>query len=366
MQNLTVLRNWRAALFIVVALLAGARVSLAADSLPARVSDREFWKMIEEFSEAGGSFASDNRISNEVAFQHVIPELQRVEHSAYLGVGPEQNFTYITALRPRIAFIIDIRRQNLLLHLAYKALIELSADRVDFMSRLFARPRPGGVGPDSSARELFDGFAAIGVSEPMAGSTLHAMLDHLTGEHGFPLTAEDESGIGEIYASLYMGGPRGRGNFGGGPWIPSYAELMEQTDLAGHEHSYLASEENFRALKEYETNNLIVPLVGDFAGDKTIRAVGKYLKEQNATVTTFYTSNVEEYLFRSNSWSGFVRNVAALPTTSRSMLIRTFFTYTKDGLRTLLDSIHELLAAFSSGGIRNYNDVVVRSTSPSR
>ena len=50
----------------------------------------------------------------------------------YLGVGPDQNFTYILALQPKIAFIIDIRRQNMLQHLMYKALIEISKDRADF------------------------------------------------------------------------------------------------------------------------------------------------------------------------------------------------------------------------------------------
>ena len=62
----------------------------------------------------------------------------------YLGVGPEQNFTYIVALRPKLAFIVDIRRGNMNEHLLYKAFIELSADRADFLSRLFARPRPAG------------------------------------------------------------------------------------------------------------------------------------------------------------------------------------------------------------------------------
>jgi hypothetical protein len=344
----------------------GAPAAAVADSLPSSVSDQQFWSMIEQFSEAGGSFASDNTISNEIAFQHVIPELQKREHSAYLGVGPEQNFTYIAALRPRIAFIIDIRRQNLLLHLLYKALVELSADRIDFMSRLFARPRPGGVSVASNAAALFDAFALIGVSETLARSNLRAVLDHLERAHGFPLTAEDRRGITEIYASLYLAGPQGRGNFGGGPWIPTYAELMAQTDLMGRSHSYLASEENFRIVKEYQAKNLIIPLVGDFGGEKTIRAVGRYLKERNATVTTFYTSNVEEYLFRSNTWSNFVQNVSTLPVDDHSIVIRTFFTYSKDGLRTLLDSVQELLTAFSSGGIRNYSDVVSRSTSPSR
>jgi hypothetical protein len=341
-----------------------APLHLAAQSLPASVSDREFWGMIQEFSEAGGSFASDNRVSNEIAFQHVIPELRRTNQGAYLGVGPEQNFTYITALKPRIAFIIDIRRQNLLLHLTYKALVEMSSDRTDFMSRLFARPRPGGTGPHSTARALFNAFANISPSKAIAQSNLSAILDQLKRTHAFPLSEDDERGIAEVYRSLYLGGPELRGNFGGGSWVPSYAELMAQTDLTGQSHSYMASEENFLSLKAYQTSNLIVPLVGDFAGPKTIRGVSRYLRGHGSAVTTFYTSNVEEYLFKSNTWSAFVANVALLPLDDESRFIRTYFTHNDSGLQTLLDPIRGLLSAFAAAEIKSYHDVVFRSKPP--
>ena len=87
------------------------RAHVAAQSLPTRVSDREFWAMVIGFSEPGGFFRSDNLISNETTFQHVIPDLQKTPHpGAYVGVGPDQNFTYIASLRPKMAFIVDIWR----------------------------------------------------------------------------------------------------------------------------------------------------------------------------------------------------------------------------------------------------------------
>ena len=116
-----------------------------ADTLPAKLSDAEFWKLIGDVSEPGGYFRSDNFLSNEAGFQTVIPELlQTTKRGAvYLGVGPEQNFTYIAALQPRMAVIFDIRRGNLHAQLLYKSLFELSADRAEFVSRLFSKPRPG-------------------------------------------------------------------------------------------------------------------------------------------------------------------------------------------------------------------------------
>ena len=71
----------------------------------------------------------------------------------------------------------------------------MSADRADFMSRLFARPRPAGVTGNRTARGLFDAFAAVAPSEELAHSNLHAVIAHLKHGHGFPLSEDDERGI---------------------------------------------------------------------------------------------------------------------------------------------------------------------------
>src|ERR1700675_1347207 len=130
--------------FVLACLALVIGLTAAAASLPARLSDQEFWRVVSESSEADGSFRSDNLLSNELGFQFVVPELARTTKvgRVYMGVGPEQNFTYIAATKPAMAFIVDIRRGNLDLQLMYKALFELSADRADFVSRLFSRRRP--------------------------------------------------------------------------------------------------------------------------------------------------------------------------------------------------------------------------------
>src|SRR4029077_20185326 len=163
------------------------RAHVASQALPSRLSDKEFWGMVAGFSEPGGFFRSDNLISNEMAFQHVIPELQKTKRGgAYLGVGPDQNFTYITALRPKMAFIVDIRRQNMLLHLMYKALVELSTDRADFLSRLFSRAQPAGLAAAASAQTLLDAFETVSADDGLQQRNLRAIFDHLERTHGFP------------------------------------------------------------------------------------------------------------------------------------------------------------------------------------
>ncbi len=113
------------------------------------------------------------------------------------------------------------------------------------------------------------------------------------------------------------------GGFGRGN-MPTYATLQVATDTAGKNWAYLATEANYRWLKDFETKNLLVPVVGNFAGPKAIRAVAQYLKEHHAVVGAFYTSNVEQYLFQQDDeWSRFYKNVATLPLDSTSTFIRS-------------------------------------------
>lgn len=350
-------------------------VRVAPTPLPAHLADKALWRMIVDFSEPGGFFRSDNLVSNETAFQHVIPELQRTlaPGGVYIGVGPDQNFTYIVALRPRIAFIIDIRRQNMLLHLMYKGLLEQSSNRAEFLSRLFSRAQPAGLSPASTPQALFDAYGASEPSEELFERNLRSLIDHLVARHNFSLSASDVQSIEYVYRSFYSSGPTIRysfGRYGGWRQFPSYAELMMETDGSGENHSYLASEEHFQTLRELEKNNLIVPLVGNFAGSKALRSVGDYLRDHSATVTAFYTSNVEQYLFQSNDWRRFFANVASLPVDGTSTFIRAYFNNAGyrfqppgPGLRsrTLLDPIADSITAFNEGQIRNYGDVIERS-----
>ena len=364
-----------AAAFVVIGLSLAVRFEVAARALPASLTDEEFWSVIAIASEPGGSFRYDNLISNETSLQQIIPELQKTPRAgAYLGVGPEQNFTYITALKPAIAFIVDIRRDNMLLHLLYKALIEMSADRAELLSRLFARPRPSGIGPDATADALAGAFKMAPRSEALAKVTIDLVVDRLKWLHRFPLSSEDERRVRELYEAFCASGPDVRGDFGGGQWIPTYAELMVQTDLEGRQRGYLASEESFQILKRYETQNLIVPLVGDFGGEKTIRAVGRYLIDHNATVAWFYTSNVESYLFQGLGWRKFFANVSTLPIDERSTFIRTLFhmiaynPQTGPEYQTTmgLDPIGAAVKAFNNGDIRSYFHIYRRSNPVTR
>ena len=348
-----------------------ARVQVVAETLPKQLSDSAFWAMIVDFSEPGGFFRSENFVSNEMTYQEAIPELKK--HSSrdgvYLGVGPDQNFTYITALGPRMAFIIDIRRQNLIQHLLYKAIVEMSDDRGDFLSRLFARPRPAGLDKSSTPNVLFAAYRDVAAEETLFRRNLEEVENRLVERHGFPLTAEDLRSLEYVYRAFFVEGPELRYSFPRqrfARWFPSYAELMMASDRTGLNHSYLANEQNFRALREFERRNLLVPIVGDFGGDKAIRAVGRYLTEHGAIVNYFYTSNVEQYLFQGGSFAGFVGNVRKLPINEKSLFIRavpnTRFLHPASLpgylTTTLLQQVTVFLRDFDEGRHATYIDMV--------
>src|SRR5262245_42481003 len=306
----------------------------SATDIPPRLSDAEFWKLTESVSEPNGVFQSDNFLSNERGYQVVIPELVRTAKPGrvYLGVGPEQNFPYILALKPALAIIFDVRRGNLHEHLLYKALFELSADRADFLSRLFSRKRPDGLTRESSVTALMSAYTSVAPSLDLYKANLAAVEEQLAKKHGFALHADDMDGIDYVYrTAFYAGGPQltynmagrgGRGG-GGGGFGGTYAEIQALDDGTGVNRGFLGTEDNWLAMKDFQTRNLLVPVVGDFGGPNAIRAVGKYLKERDVVVSAFYLSNVEQYLNRSGTEQAFLCNVATLPLDETSTFIFT-------------------------------------------
>jgi hypothetical protein len=314
----------------------------AAVSPPADLTDRQFWSLSKDSSEEDGFFRSDNLLSNETSFQYVIPELLKTakQGRVYMGVGPEQNFTYIAALKPAMAIIIDIRHGNLDVHLMYKALFELSKDRPDFVSRLFSRKRPSGLTTRSTASEIFSAYQTADGSKELYEENLKAVEDVLMKKHGFPLTSGDLEGIRWALGNYYRFGPSINynsslstsvppaivgaigGNRGGSNGV-TYASLMMADDGRGQYRSYLANEENFAFVKDLEARNLVVPVVGDFGGDKAIRAVARYLKSIDAMVSAFYLSNVEQFLVQEDKWGIFCSSAATLPFDETTFFIRS-------------------------------------------
>ena len=356
------------ALAACVVLFSGTSRRPVGLDVPAQLADEAFWRLSHETSEPDGYFDSDNLVSNEDTFETVIPELRRIvpPGRVYLGVGPDQNFTYIAAIEPRLAFILDVRRGNLQVHLMYKALFELSADRAEFLSRLFARPVPHGVESGWSAGQLLSAFAGLPPDQPLQREGFRAIVSRLQSHHHFPLAPDDVSGIGRVYNQFVSGGPELRFvSSRSGNWYPSFQDIQISTDANGVAWSYLSSEAHFQRVKTLQEANAIIPIVGNFAGPSALKAIGRYLAAHGATVGAFYTSNVERYLFQDRLWQSYVDNVSELPLTEASTFIRSCFdacsSLGQPRAVSLLDSMPTLLQDVKAGHVATYGDVLLRT-----
>jgi hypothetical protein len=250
--------------------------------------------------------------------------------------------------------------------LFYKALMETSADRGEFLSRLFSRTVRFSLKADAAPEVLVRAFESAEASPALFEKNVASATYYLEKKKGFDLSEEDEAGIRHVAQAFFDSGPDLSytfiGGYGGFRGMPSYSELMTESDGISRNWNFLATEDQYRTIQRFQKNNLIVPLVGDFAGPKAIRAVARYAQQHGALVRAFYTSNVEQYLFQDEeNWRRFYENVAVLPIDSTS----TFIRYVLNGgggfrrqRRSITSSIDDTIRAYRAGRLRGYYDVV--------
>jgi hypothetical protein len=375
---MTLRRSLFAAAIVIAVTVAAMAVQSAA--LPSEISDKDFWRMIVDLSEPGGTYPYENFVSNELEYQDVIPALKATTKpgGVYIGVGPEQNFTYAAVLQSKLAFVIDIRRQNMVELLLYKALFDMSPNRADFVSNLLSRVRPAGLDTKTTAAALFTAYENAKVDPDLAAKNLAAIKAYMT-KHGYELTSEDIKNIEKVHDVFSRGGPSinyyfaspaptGLGPSRGG----TYTRLMNTADATGRNSSFLAAEESYLYVREMQRKNLIVPLVGDFAGPAVIRNIARYLNERKATVGVFYISNVETYLSDPQKQT-FYENVATLPVDSSSMFIRHILGVPARGLSwwrpgmtnvSTVAPMSEFISQIKSGRRPTFQEIVRETKDP--
>jgi hypothetical protein len=308
-----------------------ARIRYATAQQAPALSDSAFAALSARISEPGGYFDSDNLISNESSYLHVLGAMRRigVTGGGYIGVGPDQNFSYIAQVRPRIAFIIDIRRDNLLQHLLFKSLFEMARNRVEYLALLTGRAVPNDIAK-WNRRSINDIVEFIEKSPPDADQyeTTRAMIRTKVRRYGIPVSPAELETIGRIHQAFFDAGLDLRFTSIGRPpraYYPTLKNLLLERDLTGKQLTYLASEDDYQFLKSLEGRNLVIPVVGNLAGDHAVREIGKVMGERGEKVSTLYVSNVEFYLMREGSFDAFAASVRTLPHDSRSVIIRSYF-----------------------------------------
>ncbi|HEX6060215.1 MAG TPA: hypothetical protein VFZ11_14490 [Gemmatimonadaceae bacterium] len=295
------------------------------------IDDTTFVRLSAELSEPGGYFDTDNLVSNERSYLHALDPLRAigVAGGAYVGVGPDQNFSYIAAVRPHVAYIIDIRRDNALQHLLYKALFTLSANRAEFLALLTGRAAPPDLARWDDA-EIPAIVEWIDAAPPDSAALLDARrrVDSALAATAVPLDEEARRTITRIHEQFAADGLDLRFESHGRramPYYPTFRDLVLETDGEGRQSSYLAREEDFRFVREMQRRNLVIPVVGNLAGEHALAAIGRDAAARGLRISVLYASNVEFYLMREGSFERWARTVAALPRDSRSAIVRSYF-----------------------------------------
>jgi hypothetical protein len=350
-----------------------------AISAPRFVKDHKaFASLSSRLSEPGGYFDSDNLISNETSYLHVLGKLRElgVSNGVYVGVGPDQNFTYISKIRPRMAIIIDIRRDNLLQHLLFKALFARSRNRIEYLCNFFGKPLPKNKGWEQrSVKELVDYIDGTASDAGLFEKNLKNVKQDVQ-KFGFVLSQADVDTITKIYRAFYGAGLEIRYSSYHRPprsIYPTYRDLLLQQDLAGQKQNYFNTEDDFQFIKRLEDQDLIIPVVGDLSGPQALKAIGQYIAEMKERVSAFYVSNIEFYLQRQGTFDKFIENLKHLPIDGRSLMIRSYFNYyapphpqaEPDHFSTqLLQRIEDLLKQCAGGECESYNDIVTKNSIP--
>lgn len=352
----------------------GESTSSADDSLPGQPPTRPFSDLFESLSEPDRYYFSHNYLSNETSLLQIAPQLvQRSAGGAYVGVGPEQNYTYIALTRPSIAFIVDIRRRNALLHLLYKAIFTSSVSRSQFMTLLLGRAYRAEGEPGAAA----DIDAVIQHAQSMPPDralfvTSHASLVRQIEGYGITLTPWDRRALFEAHTAFFDGQLELRFELLM-PTAPRYPTLRQQLAIAdpfGARRGFLATESSFRFIKRMHEENRIIPVVGDFGGTKAMPGVAAYLRAESIPLGVLYASNVEEFLFEQRKWDAWKRNVSAFPTDESSVIVRTWMNHNPrhplqlPGHRTttLMQKVSDFNERVGSRRLRNYRELVMDPT----
>lgn len=304
---------------------AQAQPGASGSSAKAALSDAELGALIRGISEESGKFPSDNYISNETSFLHVTPALEKLQGGAYIGVGPEQNFTYLAMLDPELAFVIDIRRDNMVLHLLYKVLFEEAATRAEFLAQLTSRPTPA-VAPDATVEQVCEAVQRSPHDAALATRTRQRVADRAKAL-GISLGADDRKHLREALAAFGKQGLDIHYTMeGSARKYPPLQELLATRDDQGKPRSFLASDAMYQRVRRLQQANRVVPLVGDLAGTGAVPRLADELKKRKLLLRVFYVSNVEQYLFSpTTTWARWIKNVRAMPWADDGLLLRVYF-----------------------------------------
>jgi hypothetical protein len=333
----------------------------------------EWARIVEALSEGSSRFFSDNLVSNESSYLQVSADLEGVPKGlAYLGVGPEQNFSYIATVEPTLAFVIDRRRDNLVLHLLYKAIFELASTRSEWLSLLLGRkpirlPAEEALSLEAVLRQV-ESAPRSDIDFESSHSQVRTQVATMNGFLSRPVSLRN---LKRIHRRFFQAGLdlAFQLHCPGLHRYPSLRSLLLAQNANGQARSFLASPERYARVRRLQCANRLLPIVGDFTGHRAFTGIGHLLRQQRSSIGLVYASNVEQMIWEEQRWKHWLRNLHALPTAAEAILVRSYIDQGRPhpkqmlGHRTttLAQSVNELLARERRRPFKGHWDVVTRA-----
>lgn len=311
--------------FLLIVFIADGSFSQTAPN----ISPTEFTKIIRDMSEDNGYFRGESWVTNELTYLDVIESIDKynIRGGAYIGVAPEQNFTYMAVIKPQIAFLVDIRAQNRMQHLMFKIMFEISETRIEFLSNLFSMPLQSETGikipnKDSDINLIVNFLENSKQSRELFNKNLSLMISVLNNKYKFKLTDWERSNIKHVYEHFYTQNL----NMTNGPWRSSYptlGEIFTDRDKSGRQLNVFNSREKYLFIRKMQLENKVIPITGDYGNNYALSKVAAYLKKHKLTVSAQYVSNAEQYIIRNRSnWNNWVSNIKNMPYNDKTVFIR--------------------------------------------
>ncbi len=267
-------RSWRApkALFAGVWALVGIAAPVAAQAPLAPLSEEH--RGVLDSIESEGTEPPEQHYfrSNEWRQDLLRPHLEG-RGGALVGVGSDQNYTMAAMAGSSLIFVVDYDPRIPWIHEIYRVLVQAS----------------------STPEELIARFA------PENERETRALLERGLEDHP--------------RAAAIVRHWQGRRS----AWFP-YLRRVSRLVRDGRPFSWLADESMYRHVRSLFEGGRVFARNGDVTVAGTLRAVGRACRQVGIPVRVVYFSNAEQFFLYT---SDFVENMDALPTDSRSVVVRT-------------------------------------------
>jgi hypothetical protein len=248
-------------------------------------------------TEPATTYSLDCFVTSEVGHNEVITRCRPLRPGgAYLGVGPCQNFSYIGALRPSHAVIVDARIDNLLEHLIFKLIFERADTPADYLSLLFSRPLATGTAADAGS--LLAAFDSAAAPPGLFTANCRALLGELEQRFEVPGALMDRAR--RIYTEFHHRGLSitsvSEQLLASLDYIPDLRTVIASTGCNGASLHFLTSQERYGYVRDLQRADRVVPLLGNITDPVAADSVNGLLADFQTDVTTIYLSNMEEFL----------------------------------------------------------------------